>query len=101
MQQAISILSEHSTEKIDVQELVEYIKSNKGQKVVVIKIPPDLKYADLMIICSGSSRRHINGVAELIRKHFKHKLGATARAPLLEGVNSEWVALDLGMTKYT
>uniref|UniRef100_A0A224XJA1 Mitochondrial assembly of ribosomal large subunit protein 1 n=1 Tax=Panstrongylus lignarius TaxID=156445 RepID=A0A224XJA1_9HEMI len=85
----------HSYGEIDVQELVDFVKSNKAQNVVVIKLPPDLKYANFMILTSGSSRRQINGIAELIRKHFKGELAAVG-FPKMEGANSDWVAMDLG-----
>lgn len=67
--------------------------------MVVLKIPPELKYVDYLIITTCKSRRHIQGLGEIIRKHAKVRLNDMRKVPKLEGSESEWIALDFGEFK--
>ncbi|BES89411.1 DUF143 [Nesidiocoris tenuis] len=92
-------LDDGELEQVDslgVEEVVDLIKNNRGKDVVVLKIPPELKYVDYLIITTCKSRRHIQGLGEIIRKHAKVRLNDMRKVPKLEGSESEWIALDFG-----
>uniref|UniRef100_A0A673LRP2 Si:zfos-1192g2.3 n=1 Tax=Sinocyclocheilus rhinocerous TaxID=307959 RepID=A0A673LRP2_9TELE len=45
--------------EFDVALLVSVLKQENASDVCVIRVPPELKYTDHMIIVSGSSPRHL------------------------------------------
>lgn len=50
--------------------------------------------ADVMILASGRSARHVSSIADHLARKIKEKTG---RAPKLEGLpNADWVLLDIG-----
>ena len=75
------------------------IETNKVKDLTVLKLPPDLKYVDFLLIVTGRSRRHIQGLGETLRKYAKERLTNINNVPQLEGSDSEWIALDFGKIK--
>jgi ribosomal silencing factor RsfS len=81
----------------DLEDLLELLKLDNAKDICVIRLPPELKYVEYMVIVTGKSRRHIIGLAEFVRKVFKKKCNKTDIIPKIEGENcSKWSALDLG-----
>lgn len=81
----------------DIEELIETLKTDNAKDIIVIEVPPELKYVDYLVIATGRSKRHLLGLAEYVRSVYKKKRDSTDRIPHIEGENSsEWVALDLG-----
>jgi ribosome-associated protein len=61
---------------------------------VIIDLAGKTNFADLMVIATGSSQRHIATMAEHLLERLKHAGVAGARA---EGAGqSDWVLIDAG-----
>uniref|UniRef100_A0A8C1N2Q3 Si:zfos-1192g2.3 n=1 Tax=Cyprinus carpio TaxID=7962 RepID=A0A8C1N2Q3_CYPCA len=58
-------------QEFDVALLVSVLKQENASDICVIRVPPELKYTDHMIIVSGSSPRHLSAIAELLLKTVK------------------------------
>ena len=48
---------------MSIEELTTFLQVENAQDVCVIKVPPEKQYVDYMVICSGSSTRHIRKMA--------------------------------------
>ncbi len=73
---------------------IKAILSKKAMNVVALDVAEMTSYADVFIICSGSSNRQVNAIAESIKTELKkHKI-----IPLsVEGTkDGHWVLLDYG-----
>lgn len=82
---------------IDVEELVDILRKENALDVFVVKVPPEYRYVEHMVIVSGKSGKHMLGMAEFVRKVFKYKKKGKDIIPMLEGKGSrDWIALDLG-----
>jgi ribosome-associated protein len=74
-----------------------YIKAVLGKKainVVALDVAELTSYADVFIICSGSSNRQVSAIAEFIQADLKkHKIKPLS----VEGTkDGHWVLLDYG-----
>lgn len=82
----------------DVQNLkdlvIDALEDMKARDIVILDVKPLTSVADLMIVASGTSNRHIKSIADSVREKVK-KSGLT---PLgVEGEDAaEWVLVDLG-----
>ncbi|KAF6215012.1 hypothetical protein GE061_009760 [Apolygus lucorum] len=83
-------------EQLNLDDLVKLIKTSKAKDLTVLQLPAELNYVDFLLIVTGRSRRHIQGLGETIRKYAKGRLNNINNVPQLEGSDSEWIALDLG-----
>jgi len=74
--------------------VVEQLEEIKAQDIKVIELPDDSSIADFMVICSGTSSRHVKSIAILLIKALKEK----DMPPIgVEGEDvSEWVLVDCG-----
>ena len=67
--------------------------AHKAERPLVYHVAEVVGYADYLVVCSGRSTRHVQGIAEHIeaalRQHLVKPLGTEG---LLEG---HWVLLDL------
>lgn len=74
--------------------IVEQLDEIKAKDIKVIELPDDNTICDYMIICSGTSSRHVKSIAMLLVKSLKEK----EMPPLgVEGEgDSEWVLVDCG-----
>lgn len=86
----------------EIEELVYVLKKDNAKNIAVIKIPPEYKYADYMVIITGRSNKHLYSMAEYVKKLFKRKRHENDRIPKIEGSTSklgkynDWLAMDLG-----
>ncbi|KAL3281153.1 hypothetical protein HHI36_004371 [Cryptolaemus montrouzieri] len=81
----------------DVEDLIDVLKKENSQDIFVAKIPDDMNYADYICIVSAKSTRHMQAIAQLVRRVYKMKRSKGDRIPKLEGSNSkDWQAIDLG-----
>lgn len=66
--------------------------------VFVAAVPKELKYVDYICIVSGKSQKHMQAIAQFVRRVYKQKMHKNDLIPKLEGANSnQWMALDLGI----
>jgi len=74
--------------------VLESLDDMKARDVVVIDVQKVTSVTDLMIICSGTSNRHVKSISENLVSTAKHQ----SVLPLgVEGANEgEWVLVDLG-----
>ncbi len=74
--------------------IVEQLEEIKAKEIEVIAIAEKSTIADYMVICSGTSSRHVKSIATLLVKELKDR----QQPPLgVEGEDaSEWVLVDCG-----
>lgn len=76
--------------------LVDKADDMKAQQIQTLNVKGKSSITDYMIICTGTSKRHVNSIAEHVAKESK----SAGIEPL--GVNGdvegEWVVLDMGST---
>ncbi|XP_018974048.1 mitochondrial assembly of ribosomal large subunit protein 1-like [Cyprinus carpio] len=84
-------------QEFDVALLVSVLKQENASDICVIRVPPELKYTDHMIIVSGSSPRHLSAIAELLLKTFKFLRKDQEPHVRLEGRDcDDWKCIDFG-----
>ncbi|XP_055347426.1 uncharacterized protein LOC129594680 [Paramacrobiotus metropolitanus] len=85
---------------LDIEDLIHVLRLENAQNICTIKIPPEIMYADYLVVCTGTSKRQLLAMAEFVRKYYKAK--KLPEDPFLEnslGIkdwNTSWIALDLG-----
>lgn len=57
----------------DMTDLIEALKIEQVRDLVVIKIPPEKRYCDFLVIGTVKSGRHMNGTIEFLNKLYKLK----------------------------
>ncbi|MEK6807164.1 MAG: ribosome silencing factor [Pseudomonadota bacterium] len=72
-------------------EAVEELKASDVKLIDVSKLTP---VTDYMLVCTGTSNRHVKSIAENVALRAKHA-GHPPRA-VEGGSQSEWVLVDLG-----
>ena len=74
--------------------ILEQLEEIKAKDIQTIELPDDSTIADYMMICSGTSSRHVKSIAVLLIKALKE----ADKAPIgVEGEDaSEWVLVDCG-----
>ena len=74
--------------------LVASLEDDKAENLIVIDLQGKSSLADVMILASGRSARHVSALADHLSEIVKERTGT---APKLEGMpNADWVLLDLG-----
>lgn len=89
-------LKRGETGVFDVEELVDLLREDNAQDIVVIQIPPEVMYVDYMVIVSSASQRHRTALAWLVKGAYKLKKSSKDPSVLMEGKGSDWVAMDMG-----
>ncbi|MEE4245021.1 MAG: ribosome silencing factor [Kangiellaceae bacterium] len=74
--------------------IIEQLDDAKAKDIVAIDVTDKTAITDTMVVCSGTSSRHVKSIATLLvqsaKEHGKKPLG-------VEGDNSsEWVLVDFG-----
>lgn len=80
------------------QELYDFIADKlddtKAENIQILDVTEKSTITDCMIVCSGTSSRHVNAIAENIAAEARH---AGLNFLSLQGKeDSEWVLVDLG-----
>ena len=72
--------------------VVDQLEEIKAKEIKVIELAEDNTIADYMVICSGTSSRHVKSIAILLIKALKER----NTPPMgIEGEDvSEWVLVD-------
>ncbi|MFC1658094.1 ribosome silencing factor [Candidatus Omnitrophota bacterium] len=70
-------------------------KDRKAQKTVVLNLEKLAAFCDFFVIMSGTSGRHIAGLAEAIKEElFRDRIKPLFGGSLSQGPESGWVVLD-------
>lgn len=76
------------------KELVEALEDKKAEKLVLLDIHEISSFTDYFIICSGSSDRMLQALADAVLEFAKSKQGST---PNVEGgARNGWLVVDVG-----
>jgi len=74
--------------------IVASLEADKAEDLLAIDLHGKSSIADVMILASGRSARHVSALADHLSQTIKERTGV---APKLEGMpNADWVLLDLG-----
>ena len=74
--------------------VISSLEDDKAEDITVIDLQGKSSIADIMIIASGRSARHVASIADHLAQTIKD---TTGRPVKLEGLpNADWVLLDLG-----
>ena len=74
--------------------VISSLEDDKAEDITVINLEGKSSLADIMIIASGRSARHVAAIADHLAQTVKD---ATGRPIKLEGLpNADWVLLDIG-----
>ncbi|KAK4297799.1 hypothetical protein Pmani_029803 [Petrolisthes manimaculis] len=79
----------------DVEELVDLLREENARDVAVIQVPPDMMYVEFLVLVSGRSKRHVEALAQLVRRAYLSKKHSKDPPLFLEGRGTDWVALDM------
>lgn len=60
------------------------------------QVPPEMRYVGYMVVVTSLSQRHINALAETIRRIYKKKKNRKDPSLICEGKSTNWMALDMG-----
>ena len=78
----------------DVRAAVQAAEEKKAQDLVVLQVAEITSFTDYFIICSGSSTRQVQAIADAIAEQLKKR---GVRPMNTEGyANAEWVLIDFG-----
>jgi ribosome-associated protein len=74
--------------------VIDKIDDLKGQDIIAIDVKGKSSITDCMIICTGTSSRHVMSIAD----HVVQESRAAGMMPLgVEGENAaDWIVVDLG-----
>ena len=94
------VLQSHSPQGENLQGkalqdfVIDKIDDLKGQDIIAIDVKGKSSITDCMIICTGTSTRHVVSIAD----HVVQELRAAGLLPLgVEGeATADWVVVDLG-----
>ncbi|MGY0617235.1 ribosome silencing factor [Vibrio sp. FJH11] len=66
----------------------------KAEDIIILNVEDKSSVTDYMIICTGTSKRHVSSIAD----HVASEVKKAGLVPLgMEGENEgEWVVLDMG-----
>lgn len=74
--------------------VIDKIDDLKARDIVVIDVQGKSSITDCMIICTGTSSRHVVSIADHVVRQ-SHEVGL--KTPAMEGGNTaDWVVVDLG-----
>nr|XP_044991582.1 mitochondrial assembly of ribosomal large subunit protein 1 [Jaculus jaculus] len=89
--------ADHTGLKFDIDMLVSLLRQENARDICVIKVPPELKYADYFVIGSGTSTRHLHAMAFYIVKMYKFLKCKNDPPVKIEGKNTDdWLCADFG-----
>ncbi|XP_022115549.2 uncharacterized protein LOC110993556 [Pieris rapae] len=81
----------------EIEDLVELLHRENSRDVFVATVPKHINYVNYICIVTARSKKHIQALAEFVRKVYKRKCSKSDYIPRLEGKDSDqWIALDLG-----
>ncbi|XP_028720006.1 mitochondrial assembly of ribosomal large subunit protein 1 [Peromyscus leucopus] len=89
--------ADHIGAKFDIDMLVSLLRQENARDICVIKVPPEMRYTDYFVICSGTSSRHLHAMAYYIVKMYKHLKCRSDPHVKIEGKDTDdWLCVDFG-----
>lgn len=83
----------------EIEDLVELLRRDNARQIFVASVPKEYAYVDYIVVVTGRTPRHMQALANFVRKVYKIKKYKKESIPKIEGENSnDWVAVDLGIT---
>jgi ribosome-associated protein len=76
--------------------IIHSLEESKGLDIVTLDVKPLTDLADTLIICTGTSNRHVSALANNVIEAVKAKKYSVRRREGQE--TGEWVVIDLGDT---
>ncbi len=73
-----------------IRSIINNLEEGKATDIVCFECPSDLVF-DFVIVASGTSSRHLDGVSEKILMLLKHDFELK---PLKDGRNKSWITID-------
>lgn len=73
---------------------IESLEDVKGDKITVLNVQAHTDMMDYMVICTGTSKRHVNSLGQNVVEHAK-KNGLQPLGFEGKGMGSDWVLVDL------
>jgi len=93
----VAVTSERDEEQLlfeSVQTAVRAAEDKKAQEIVVLRLAEITSFTDYFVICSGTSSRQVQAIADAVTEQLK-KSGV--RPLQVEGyANAEWILIDYG-----
>jgi ribosome-associated protein len=80
-----------STEK--VQQIIEAAEEIKAERIETLDVQAKTSVTDFFVVCSGTSDRHIESIADRVAEKMKELKSKPLRT---EGERSGWVLQDYG-----
>ena len=75
-----------------LEEALEAAKDRKAQDIVLLDLQEVTTFTDHFLICSGTSGRHVQGIADEVERRLRER---GLRPAHIEGYNhAEWVLMD-------
>lgn len=74
--------------------LVDKVDDMKAEDIKTIDVQGKSSITDFMIICTGTSKRHVASIADHLAKESK----VAGLTPLAISGDDEWVVVDMGST---
>ncbi|KAM5302547.1 mitochondrial assembly of ribosomal large subunit protein 1 [Glossophaga mutica] len=89
--------ADHTGPKFDIDMLVSLLRQENARDICVIKVPPEMKYADYFVIASGTSTRHLHAVVHYMVKTYKFLKCKSEPHVKIEGKDTDdWMCVDFG-----
>ena len=76
--------------------LIDKVDDMKAQDIKTIDVQGKSSITDYMIVCTGTSKRHVASIAEHVAK--ESKLAGITPLGIDGEAEGEWVVLDMGTT---
>lgn len=93
----VSVCTGGKTGVYEIEDLVAVLKRDNAENIFVASLPQEFKYVDYICIATGKSHRHMQALAQFVKRVYKKKRHSSDIVPSIEGENSkDWIALDLG-----
>ena len=81
------------TSEEKIRSITEIADDMKAEAIEILDVRKKTSVADYFVLCTGSSDRHVQSIAEKVAKKMRD---GKSRATRVEGGRTGWVLLDFG-----
>ncbi|XP_040289591.1 mitochondrial assembly of ribosomal large subunit protein 1 [Bufo bufo] len=83
--------------QFNINVLVNLLRQENGKDLCVIRVPPEMKYADYFVVVGGTSTRHLQAMAQYTLQVYKFLKRENKPHVCLEGKDTDdWMCIDFG-----